>query len=138
YTADCSPLCVRISKISQAGLNRSAHPFRFTSLFENPNTLTPLEVQINASQTNRVGVGLRPIDGGKSIAQILSWLAIVFESKQSVLPQPGIGIEGTAESSEAMIGKHDQQRVLVRLVQHHAQKGIAAAIVLFDPDSEFG
>ena len=83
------------------------------AILKNAIALAAFDVQVDSAKANGVRVGLGPVDKLETIAHFGLWLLAVFQRKQVVLPQPGVGIERAAEGVEAVIGENDQQRVLV-------------------------
>src|SRR5205823_14332483 len=77
-------LCVR--KVSQSGLDCTAYAFCFGSLFQNAGALAAFEIEVNSSQTNSVGVRLRPVDSGEAVAELVRWLAAIPQRQKPVLP----------------------------------------------------
>src|SRR5439155_22941528 len=87
----------------QTALNRLAIPFTFGDSPQAPATLATFELEINSAQSDGIRVCFRPIDLGKPFTQIFVRLAIILQSQQPILPKPGVGIECTPKSPEAVV-----------------------------------
>src|SRR5579864_508567 len=132
YASNRHFVSFRVCNSCKAGLNCIAHALGIRALFQNALSFAAFEVQVNAAKADSIGVSFRPVHRSKAFAGIFARLAPILECKQSALPKPGIGVEGTTKCIEAVIGKHDQQRVLVNFIERGIEKLVTASVMLFD------
>ena len=77
--ADSRSLCLLICELSQSLLNGITYAFCLsTAVFENAVPLTPSHVQIDAAESQSIGVRFGPVDCGKTVTEVFGRFFVVF------------------------------------------------------------
>src|SRR5262245_46762166 len=121
----------RVAEAREVPGDRARQRVRLTRLDDAPS-LAALEVQVDATQSERVSARALPVDASQEVGAVIGRFCAVTEREQALVMQPGIDVDAAAEARYTVIAEHGYQRLVVCVAEGLSHDPVTVHVVVLD------